>query len=423
MNEKLLQFIWQFQYFNRDTLLLESGEQLSIIKPGVHNTHQGPDFADGYIKIDNIKLAGNIEIHNLSSHWLQHKHSSDKQYNNVILHVVWKNDADIKDIHGHSIPVLVLENRVSKLMLDRYSNLFGAIGIPCHNPSYPMLDPLGWMAWKERLLAERLERKSEHVLQLFKQSNHNWEETFWWLLAANFGMKVNSELFEAVAKTISVNILSKHKHQIHQLEALLLGQANLLEGEMEEAYPMMLQKEYQFLKKKYNLANVSIQPNYLRMRPANFPTVRLAQLAMLVQLSSHLFSKIKEIKSSADLTALFSVVANDYWHYHYKFDQVSDYQPKILGKDAINNIIINTIVPVLFAYGMYNKKEEIKEKSIQWLSETKPEVNHLTKVWKDFGVKANTAFDSQALIELTNNYCHKRRCLDCAVGNRILKGN
>ncbi len=423
MNEKLLQFIWQFQYFNRDTLLLESGEQLSIIKPGVHNTHQGPDFADGYIKIDNIKLAGNIEIHNLSSHWLQHKHSSDKQYNNVILHVVWKNDADIKDIHGHSIPVLVLENRVSKLMLDRYSNLFGAIGIPCHNPSYPMLDPLGWMAWKERLLAERLERKSEHVLQLFKQSNHNWEETFWWLLAANFGMKVNSELFEAVAKTISVNILSKHKHQIHQLEALLLGQANLLEGEMEEAYPMMLQKEYQFLKKKYNLANVSIQPNYLRMRPANFPTVRLAQLAMLVQLSSHLFSKIKEIKSSADLTSLFSVVANDYWHYHYKFDQVSDYQPKILGKDAINNIIINTIVPVLFAYGMYNKKEEIKEKSIQWLSETKPEVNHLTKVWKDFGVKANTAFDSQALIELTNNYCHKRRCLDCAVGNRILKGN
>ena len=423
MNEKLLQFIWQFQYFNRDTLLLESGEQLSIIKPGVHNTHQGPDFADGYIKIDNVKFAGNIEIHNLSSHWLQHKHSSDKQYNNVILHVVWQNDADIKDTHGHSIPVLVLENRVSKLMLDRYANLFGVNGIPCHNPSYPILNQLGWMAWKERLLAERLERKAEHVLLLFKQSNHNWEETFWWLLAANFGMKVNSDLFEAVAKTISVNILSKHKHQIHQLEAILLGQANLLEGEMEEAYPMMLQKEYQFLKKKYNLANVSIQPNYLRMRPANFPTVRLAQLAMLVQQSSHLFSKIKEIKSSADLTVLFSVVANDYWHYHYKFDQVSDYQPKILGKDAINNIIINTLVPVLFAYGMYNKKEEMKEKSIQWLSETKPEVNHLTKVWKDFGVKANTAFDSQALIELTNNYCHKRRCLDCAIGNRILKGN
>ena len=320
MNEKLLQFIWQFQYFNRNTLLLESGEQLSIIRPGIHNTHQGPDFADGYIKIDNIRLAGNIEIHNLSSHWLQHKHSLDKQYDNVILHVVWQNDVDIKDIHGHSIPVLVLGNRVSKLMVDRYSSLFNSIGIPCHNHSFPMLDELGWMGWKERLLAERLERKAERVLHLFEQSNHNWEETFWWLLAANFGMKVNGELFEALAKTIAVNILSKHKHQINQLEALLLGQANLLEGEMEEAYPKMLQKEYQFLKKKYGLATVTIRPNFLRMRPANFPTVRLAQLAMLVQQSSHLFSKIKELKSSSDLATLFSVEANDYWHYHYKFD-------------------------------------------------------------------------------------------------------
>ena len=235
-------------------------------------------------------------------------------------------------------------------------------------------------------------------------------------------MKVNGELFEAVAKTVPVSILSKHKHQINQLEALLMGQANLLEGEMEEAYPKMLQREYLFLKKKYGLASVTIQPNFLRMRPANFPTIRLAQLAMLVQQSSHLFSKIKELKNSSDLAALFSVVANDYWHYHYKFDFVSDYQPKLLGKDSINNIIINTIVPVLFAYGMYNKNEDYKEKAIQWLSETKPEVNHLTKLWNDFGIKASTAFDSQSLIELTNNYCNKRRCLDCAVGNKILKG-
>lgn len=422
MNEKLLQFIWQFQYFNRDRLLLESGEQLSIIKPGIHNTHQGPDFADGYIKIDAIKLAGNIEIHKLSSHWLQHKHSLNKQYDNVILHVVWQNDVDIKDIYGHSIPVLVLQNRVSKLMLDKFEVLSVSNGIPCHNHSFATLGELGWLVWKERLLAERLERKAEQVLHLFKLSNNNWEETFWWLLAANFGMKVNGELFEAVARTVPVSILSKHKHQINQLEALLMGQANLLEGEMEEAYPKMLQREYLFLKKKYGLASVTIQPNFLRMRPANFPTIRLAQLAMLVQQSSHLFSKIKELKNSSDLAALFSVVANDYWHYHYKFDFVSDYQPKLLGKDSINNIIINTIVPVLFAYGMYNKNEDYKEKAIQWLSETKPEVNHLTKLWNDFGIKASTAFDSQSLIELTNNYCNKRRCLDCAVGNKILKG-
>jgi hypothetical protein len=422
MNEKLLQFIWQFQYFNRNDLLLESGEQLSIIKPGIHNTHQGPDFYDGFIKINEIQFAGNIEIHCLSSDWNKHRHSTDKQYGNVILHVVWQNDTDIKDIYGQTIPVLVLENRVAKTLLNRYSNLCESIGIPCHNHSFPLLDQFGWMAWKERLLAERLERKAAHVLDLFNQSNNNWEETFWRLIAANFGMKVNTELFEAVAKSISISILSKHKNQINQLEALLMGQANLLSGEMEDDYSMMLQKEYQFLKKKYSLASITIQPNFLRMRPANFPTIRLAQLAMLVQQSSHLFSKIKELQNVVDLSALFSVAANDYWHYHYHFNQVSDYQPKLLGVDSINNIIINTIVPVLFAYGMYNKNEDYKEKAIKWLTETKPEVNNITKIWKDYGLKSKTAFDSQAIIELTNNYCHNKRCLDCAVGNKILKG-
>ena len=422
MNEKLLQFIWQFQYFNRDKLLLESGEQLSILKPGILNKHQGPDFTDALIKIDEVQLAGNIEIHNLSSHWIKHNHQSDKQYGNVILHVVWQNDADIKDIRGQTIPVLILEGRVSKLLLTQYQNLFEAKGIPCHTPLFPNIDELSWMAWKERLLAERLERKAERVLHLFKQSNNNWEETFWWLLAASFGMKVNVELFESMAKSISISILAKHKHQINQLEALLMGQANLLNGEMEDDYSMMLQKEYQFFQKKYQLPTISIQPSFLRMRPANFPTIRLAQLSMLIQQSSHLFSKIKELQNSSDIAALFSFAANDYWFYHYKFNQKADYQPKLLGADSINNIIINTIVPVLFAYGMYTKDEAYKDKAIQWLMETKPEINNLTKSWKDYGLKPKNAFDSQSLIELTNNYCYQKRCLDCVVGNKILKG-
>lgn len=421
MNEKLLQFIWQSQYFNRENLILESGEQLSILKTGFINTHQGPDFTDSLIKINEIQFAGNIEIHCLSSDWIKHKHGSDKQYGNVILHVVWQNDIDIKNVSGHNIPVLVLENRVAKSLLNRYSNLAESTGIPCHNRSFPSLDEFGWMAWKERLLAERLERKAENVLTLFTQSNNNWEETFWWLLASNFGIKVNAELFEAVAKSISVSILSKHKHQINQLEALLFGQANLLSNEMEDDYSKMLQKEYQFLKKKHNLVSITIQPNFLRMRPANFPTIRLAQLAMLVQQSSHLFSKIKDLQNCSDLSALFSVTANDYWHYHYQFNQVSDYQPKLLGRNSINNIIINTIVPVLFAYGMYNKHETYKEKAIKWLIETKPEVNNITTIWKPYCPKPKTAFDTQALIELTNNYCLKKRCLECVVGNKILK--
>ena len=421
MNEKLLQFVWQFQYFNRDTLLLDSGEQLSIIKPGLPNKNQGPDFLDAHIRIDDVQLVGNIEIHNLSSDWQRHRHSVDAQYGNVILHVVWQNDTDIIDIRGQTLPVLILQGRVSSLLQNRYTNLLDAPGIPCHNNSFPILPELGWIAWKERLLAERLERKALHILDLLAQSNNHWEEVLWWQLAANFGMKVNAALFEAVARSIPINVLARHKHQINQLEALLMGQANLLDGTMEEDYPMMLQKEYNFLQKKHQLPPIAIQPNFLRLRPANFPTVRLAQLAMLVQQSSHLFAKIKDMQHGKEVVALLSVEANDYWHYHYRFNQVSAFQPKTLGSQTISNILINTIVPILFAYGMYTKNEECKEKAIRWLTEAKPEVNNITNLWTDHGPKATSAFDSQSLIELSNNYCHQHRCLECAVGNRILK--
>ncbi len=422
MNEKLLQFIWQFQYFNRDNLRLASGEQLSIIKLGVNNKNQGPDFIDAHIKIDNLLMVGNIEIHNLSSHWIKHRHDTDKQYGNVILHVVWQNDSSIKNLYGQTIPVLILEGRVSKLLVNRYINLINATGIPCHNHSFPSIDELSWIAWKERLLAERLERKSINLLQLLKESNNHWEEVFWWLIAANFGIKINTLLFEEVAKSIPNSILLKHKHQINQLEALLMGQANLLNGDMKEDYPIMLQKEYTFLKLKYKLADTAIQPNFLRLRPANFPTIRMAQLAMLIQKSTHLFSKIKEMESLVEVEALLSVEANDYWHYHYRFNQLAAFKPKTLGSQMINNIVINTIVPILFAYGSYNKKESYQEKAVRWLSESKPEVNSLIEGWQTFGLKSKSAFDSQALIELTNNFCHQKRCLECAVGNKIFKG-
>ena len=254
------------------------------------------------------------------------------------------------------------------------------------------------------------------------QSKNHWEEVFWWLLAANFGIKVNTLLFEEVAKSISINILAKHKQQIHQLEALLMGQANLLNGKMEEEYPLMLQKEYTYLRKKHALTTITIQPNFLRLRPANFPTVRLAQLAMLIQQSSHLFSHIKELNSFKEVETLLSVQANDYWHYHYRFNKTTSFMPKILGTETINNILINTIAPILFAYGTYNNNELYQEKAIRWLIEAKPEVNSLIQGWQDYGLKAKSAFDSQALIELTNNYCYQKRCLECTVGNKILQG-
>jgi len=271
------------------------------------------------------------------------------------------------------------------------------------------------------LLAERLLRKSKTAEIYLQQNKYHWEETFWWMLARNFGMKVNADAFEAIAKTISVNILAKHKSQIHQLEAILLGQAGLLNDKFSEDYPKLLQREYKFLKEKYKLNPVHIPVHFLRMRPGNFPTIRLAQLAMLIKESAHLFSKIKEAPSIIDVVKWFDVTANDYWHYHYQFDELTALKKKKLGSDTINNIVINTVVPVLFAYGNYNDENKYKEKALKWLEKTTAESNIVTKGFQTLGVDNKNAFDSQALIELKNEYCSKKRCLDCSIGNALLK--
>jgi hypothetical protein len=292
--------------------------------------------------------------------------------------------------------------------------------VPCQD-YLPVLTEISWLSWKERLAVERLQAKSAAVTAHLVEVNNHWEEVFWRMLARNFGMKINADTFEAVAKTISVTVLAKHKNQIHQLEALLLGQAGLLDGNFNEDYPKLLQREYHFLQKKYQLSPVSTKPYFLRMRPANFPTIRLAQLAMLVHQSSHLFSKIKELKNVSDVVKLLNITANDYWHYHYLFDEPVEYLPKQAGKQMTENIIINTIVPVLFAYGVYHNDESIKAKALQWLAEIAPEKNSITNNWTTFGVANTNAFESQALIQLKNSYCDIRRCLECTVGNAILK--
>jgi hypothetical protein len=421
INEKLLQFIWQFQYFNKNELQTIAGENLQIIYPGISNKDQGPDFSEAKIKIDTTILAGNIELHINASDWHEHHHSSDKNYANIILHVVWNNDEIIFDNNCKPFPALDLQSRVSKLLLEKYEQLMQSQQfIPCEK-SLPVLSEIGWISWKERLAIERLQRKSILVLELFKQSNHHWEEVFWWLLARNFGMKINAEIFEQLAKSISINIIAKHKNQIHQLEALLLGQSGLLENDFEEDYPKLLQREYQFLAKKYKLNILQKQPAFLRMRPANFPTVRLAQLAMLINHSTHLFSKIKEAKDIAEIKSLLNITANDYWHYHYIFDEMTPYKPKKLGVQMADNIIINTIVPVLFAYGFYTREQQWKDKAILFLNEISAEQNNITKSWQQLNVTNANALDSQALLELKKYYCDEKRCLDCAVGNKFLK--
>ncbi|HWI91214.1 MAG TPA: DUF2851 family protein [Flavisolibacter sp.] len=414
--EKLLQYIWQFQYFNKSELQTTAGEKLQIIFPGKLNSNQGADFSNAQIKIDNTILAGSVELHLKASQWNEHGHSNDPNYRNVILHVVFENDIPIA-----SVPVLELQSRISNLLLDKYADLMNSVSfIPCAN-AVSKVKEITWLSWKERLLAERLTRKSSIVFKFLEENNAHWEESFWWMLARNFGMKVNSDAFESMARSIPVNILAKHKNQIHQLEAMLFGQVGLLNENFNEDYPKLLQREYNFLKKKYEFRPIHSSVHFLRMRPGNFPTIRLSQLAALIQNSAYLFSKILETEKVSEAKKLFDVTANDYWHYHYRFDEASGFRKKVIGKDMTGNVVVNTIVPVLFAYGLYHKEEKYKNKALRWLEELSSEVNTITKGFTSLKLSNKSAFDSQSLIELKTQYCEHKRCLQCALGNAILR--
>jgi hypothetical protein len=417
MTEPLLQFIWQFKYYNKSNLFTNKGEEIHVIHPGFHNTNQGPDFLDARIKIANTILAGSIEIHINAGEWNIHKHSSDRNYNNVILHVVWINDKIIEA----DIPTLELNSRVSSLLLSKYESLMmNRNFIPCEE-QISTVNKFTFTAWKERLIVERLQEKAGIISEKLKKYNNHWEEIFWQLLAKNFGIKINSDAFESMAVSIPLSILGKHKNQLHQLEAILMGQCGLLNKDFTDDYAQMLQKEYSFLQKKYDLKPTHIPVYFLRMRPTNFPTIRLSQLAMLINNSSHLFSIIKEALNLKEVEKLFDVTANDYWHYHYVFDEETIFKKKTIGRQMIQNIIVNTVLPFLYAYGWYNNNEYYKEKALLWATQLLPEQNFITKGFVELGIENKSAYDSQSLIQLKNKYCINKRCLECAVGNSILK--
>ena len=418
ITERLLQYIWQFQYFNKRSLQTTSGEEVQILFPGTFNTNQGPDFLDARLQLGATMWAGHVELHLSTSLWFQHRHHLDKNYTGVVLHVVWQHD--MQELPGN-IPVLALQDRVSKILLEQYAVwMNGQVTIPC-GEQLTRVKRIVWLTWKERLLIERLQRKSEQVFAFLQQNNQHWEETFWWMVARNFGIKVNADAFQQIAHSISINILARHKTQLQQIESLLLGQAGLLTEDLQDKYSTMLRKEYHFLRHKYSIQPIHHTVQFLRMRPGNFPTVRLAQLAMLIHQSEHLFSKIKETTSIVDLKAMLNVTAGDHWHYHYTLENESGYKPKKLGEAMTENIIINTIAPVIFAYGHLHKDDILKDRALRWLETLSPENNSITQSFRQLGCQNLTAFDSQSLIELKNNYCNEKRCLDCAVGNAILK--
>ncbi|MFZ9388945.1 MAG: DUF2851 family protein [Chitinophagaceae bacterium] len=417
MNERLLQFIWQFQYFNRSGLFTTAAEPVQIISSGKYNIHQGPDFSEARIRIGPATWAGTVELHVFASDWKKHGHHSDENYKNVILHVVWEDDTG-----DRAIPTLELKSRIPGLLLDRYATLLQTGTFIACEKLIGRVKEITWCSWKDRLVAERLTRKAGEVLQMLKDNQVHWEETFWRLLARYFGASVNASAFEEMAQTLPVSLLSRHRSQIHQLEALLMGQAGLLQAESEDPYYILLQREYRFLRLKYKLEPICQPVHFLRMRPRNFPTVRLAQLAALLQKSGPLFSTVRDLESISELREWFNVTANDYWHYHYRFGEPSSYRKKNTGLRLLDRIIINCLAPVLFAYGDYYRDLKFRDRAMRWLETTGPERNSYTAGFEKLGVKNISALDSQALIELKRNYCEKKMCLECGIGNEVLKG-
>ena len=421
MTEKLLQFIWQFQYLNQSGLRTTQNEQVTIIHPGQLNSHQGPDFFNGRVKIGGNEWAGHIELHLKSSDWFRHNHETDPMYGKVILHVVWTHDSDVTDENGLAIPVIELKSRISGLLLDQYEQWMNTPKqIPCGS-GIQTINDLKWHHWLDRLLAERLLEKCSRVSSHLNQTENHWEEICWRLVCSYFGGPVNKVSFQQIAESLPLRILAKHRNVITQLEALLLGQSGLLHKNFTESYPQMLYREYQFLQKKYGLQVINKPPVFLRMRPTEFPTIRLAQLAMLLHTKENIFSQVMDSKDLKEVKRLFDVTANDYWNYHYKPDTETDFQPKRTGDLMIDRVIINAIIPVLFSYGHHQVNEEVRSRVLGWLSEMAPENNTHTRVFSVFGKKPANAGESQAMITLKQEYCDAKRCLECAVGNQLLK--
>lgn len=417
MDESLFQFIWLHQYFRWQELMSLQGEPVQVVHPGLFNRNQGPDFLNARIRVGNTLLAGHVELHIKSSDWHIHGHSNDPNYRNVILHVVWQHDRSI----NLPIPVVELRDRIPKLMLETYRHLSRANRqLPCA-AVWPELQPLLVTGWIERLMAERLLQKGQRFLKMLHESKGNWETAFWWLLARSFGGPVNADVFESVARSIPFQLLVRHAGQIHQLEAILLGQAGLLNCALEEDYPRLLQREYRYLQQKYGLIPVPVAPSFLRMRPAAFPGLRLAQLAMCLHSGDLNFNRILHTESIETLSGYFKVTANDYWHYHYHFNHSGAFLPKKTGKHLIRQILINSVIPSVFCYGDYRYELVYRTRALNWLqgipAESIGEIEELRKLLPEL----THAGQSQALLQLHQAYCMQHHCLSCAIGTQMLK--
>lgn len=419
MKESILHYIWQQKLFTAHSLHTTEGEAVEVIDVGKLNTDAGPDFFNAKVRIGNTLWAGNVEIHTRASEWYKHNHQHDKAYDSVILHVVKYADASVSRSDGEKIPQLELVYPVR--IEENYEKLIsGQKWISCSD-KIADIPAIFIQSWETALLTERLEQKMNAIQQLLNGNNQHWEEAFYIILARSFGFGANSQAFEMLAKSLPLTALAKHKNHLFQIEALLFGQAGFLDDELLDEYGLQLKKEYDFLKIKFSLRPINVEQwRLLRLRPDNFPQIRIAQFAALIHGSTKLFSRILERPELEYLNGILKTEPSDYWKTHYLFGHESPQKSKKLGKDSINSILINTIVPFLFCYATQKGNQDLKDKSIQLLEQIPAEKNTIVIGWQNIGLKVENAFESQALLQLKKRYCDEKKCLRCRIGHKVL---
>ena len=422
MTEAFLQYVWQHQLLQGEFVTTD-GLPVVVERPGVLNHDAGPDFFDARVRIGDTLWAGNLEVHVKSSDWNLHRHTNDRAYDNVVLHVVYQCDTPVTLHDCRQLPTLELRRNIADALWDNYDALQhppAEMPIPCmdHLPEVPSFYIDSCL---ERLTLERLERKCATVRQMLHDARGGWEQTCYWIMAHYFGGKVNALPFELLAKNTDLNLLSRWRDNPQRIEALLMGQAGMLEGYFDDEYPRQLQRDYEALRQ-----GACLEPmkgflwKFYRLRPNGFPTIRISQFAQMVCQSRNLFSHLLETTDAVELQKFFDVSASPYWNTHYRFDQPSSGTTKRLGESFVNTLIINAWVPLLFEYGNQNGQQQYKDQAVSILQQLPPEKNRIIRQWQAAGVKALNADQSQALLQLYNEHCASHDCLHCQIGYKII---
>ena len=430
--EQLLHYCWKHRLFPAVGLRTTDGEEVEVVDPGLHNSNAGPDFFNSKVRISGQMWVGNVEIHDKASDWFAHGHEKDTQYNNVVLHVVCEVDSEVRNSCGELIPQTVLP--IPAALLSNYEHLLTEDRYPRCFRIIPSLPKVTLHSWLSALQTERLERKTTDILQRLDRCCGSWEDAFFQTLARNFGFGVNADAFETWAQHIPLKAVDHHRDDLFQIEALFLGQAGLLR---EEAYPerhrnavaadeyfARMKAEYTYLAHKFSLQPMdSTLWRFLRLRPQNFPTVRLSQLALLHYNRKADFSQIMECTSTGQIAAALQTQATDYWQTHYLFGEQSARNAKRLSRSSIDVLLINTVIPTVFAYGKYTSSSQFMNRALDLMEELKAEDNNIVRMWRECGLEVNSASDSQALIQLKKEYCDRKDCLRCRIGYHYLKKN